>query len=98
MEIKPEIVNRVMTHTNAVVAVRFNKSTNQVVTMSQDGTMFIWLIESGQKVKSFNELHGAAEMTGLEFDEQFSRMYTASTDGSIKVAHYLINFRNFNLS
>jgi WD40 repeat protein len=30
MEIKPEVVNRIMTHTNAAVAVRFNKTTNQV--------------------------------------------------------------------
>jgi hypothetical protein len=55
--------------------------------MSQDGNIFIWLIESGQKVKTFNELHGTAETIALEFDESFTRMYTGSTDGTIKVIY-----------
>jgi WD40 repeat protein len=54
--------------------------------MSTDGKIFIWLIESGQKVKTFNELHGSAETIALEFDEGFTRMYTGSTDGTIKVS------------
>ncbi len=31
MEIKPEITDRVLTHTNSVVAARYNKHTNQVI-------------------------------------------------------------------
>lgn len=42
MEIKPEVTDRIMTHSNQVVAVRFNKNTNQIFTLSQDGTIFIW--------------------------------------------------------
>ena len=85
MEIKPEVVDRVMTHSNSVVSVKFNKNTNQVVTMSQGGTIYIWLIESGQKIKSFTNLHGNAEMVTMDFDESFTRIYTSSADGTIKV-------------
>jgi hypothetical protein len=47
--------------------------------------MFIWLIENGQKIKSFNELHENSELITMEFDETNTRIYTASSDGSIKV-------------
>jgi WD40 repeat protein len=77
MEIKPEVTNRVMTHSNPVVAAKFNKNSNQVVTLSQDGTMFFWLIESGQKIKTFNDLHGTSECTNLTFDESNTRIFTA---------------------
>ena len=85
MEIKPEITNRVMSHNNTVVAAKFNKNSNRVVTLSQDGTIYMWLIESGQKIKTFTELHGQAEVTRLTFDETNTRIYTASTDGTVKV-------------
>ena len=86
MEIKPEVTNRIQTHDKSVVAVKYNKSTNQVVTMSSDGNIYMWLIESGQKVKSINELHGSnAELTSMEFDETNTKIYTASNDGTIKV-------------
>ncbi len=85
MEIKPEVTNRVMTHSSAVVAAKFNKNSNQVVTLSQDGTIFFWLIESGQKVKTFNDLHGPSELTNLTFDESNTRIFTAGADGSVKI-------------
>lgn len=85
MEIKPEITDRILTHPNPVMAVKYNKKNNQVVTLSQDGTIFIWLIESGQKVKTMSELHGTSETTTMEFDESNTRIYTAGVDGSIKV-------------
>lgn len=48
----------------------------------------MWLIESGQKVKSFNDLHETSELTTMEFDETNTRIYTASTDGTIKVSKF----------
>lgn len=54
--------------------------------MSLDGNVYMWLIESGQKVKSLNQLHGPnAEMTSMEFDESFTKLYTAGNDGLVKV-------------
>ena len=78
-----------MSHNNTVVAAKFNKNSNQVVTLSQDGTVYMWLIESGQKIKTFTELHGQAEVTSLTFDETNTRIYTASTDGTVKVIKIL---------
>lgn len=59
-----------------------------MVTLSQDGTVFIWLIESGQKIKTFTNLHGNAELLTLDFDESYTRFYTGSADGTIKVRSY----------
>jgi hypothetical protein len=53
--------------------------------LSQDGTLYFWLVESGQKIKTFNELHGRSELITMEFDELNTRIYTASADGNIKV-------------
>ncbi|CAF0765559.1 unnamed protein product [Brachionus calyciflorus] len=85
MEIKPEITDRILTHSNPVVAVKYNKITNQVVTLSQDGTMYMWLLESGQRIKVFNELHGAHELITMSFDESNTRIMTAASDGLIKI-------------
>ncbi len=86
MEIKPEVTNRIMTHDKAVICAKYNKNSNQVITMSQDGNIYMWLIESGQRTKSINETHGPnAELTCMEFDESNTRLYTAAADGTIKV-------------
>jgi WD40 repeat protein len=42
------------------------------------------LVETGQKLKSFTDLHGNAEVTCMEFDETNTRLYTGGTDGKIK--------------
>jgi hypothetical protein len=47
--------------------------------------MYVWLIENGQKIKSFHDLHESSELITMEFDETNTRIYTASSDGSIKV-------------
>lgn len=46
--------------------------------------MHMWLIESGQKIKSIHNLHDF-EVTTFDFDEYKTKIYTASTDGTIKV-------------
>lgn len=56
--------------------------------MSLDGNVFMWLIESGQKIKSLNQLHGPnVEMTCMEFDSEFTKIYTAGNDGNIGVSY-----------
>ena len=47
----------------------------------------MWLIETGQKMKSIGELNTSEgiELTTMEFDDTNNKMFTASTDGRIKV-------------
>jgi WD40 repeat protein len=59
--------------------------------MSQDGTIFFFLIETGQKIKSINQLHGPnAELTCMDFDEANTKIYTAGNDGMAKVWYFII--------
>ena len=46
----------------------------------------MWMIDTGQKVKNFTNVHGNAELTALAQDENETRLYTASTDGTVKVS------------
>lgn len=85
MEIKPEITDRVMSHSNSVVCAKYNKNMNQVVSVSQDGTMYMWLLETGQRVKTFTELHDNYEVITMDFDETKTRILTAASDGLIKI-------------
>jgi WD40 repeat protein len=57
----------------------------KIVTLSQDGSLIIWLIENGQKLKTFTDLHAGAELTAFEFDEMGTRFYTGASDGLVKV-------------
>jgi WD40 repeat protein len=61
--------------------------------MSQDGTIFMWLIETGQKIKSLNQLHGPnAELSCLDIDESNTKIYTAGNDGTARVFFFRILF------
>jgi hypothetical protein len=59
--------------------------------------MYVWLIENGQKIKSFHDLHESSELITMEFDETNTRIYTASSDGSIKVKQNYSKFGHFIL-
>ena len=53
--------------------------------MCQSGTIIMWMIDTGQKVKQFNGTHGNAEVTCLAQDQSETRLFTGSTDGTVKV-------------
>ena len=53
--------------------------------MCQSGTIIMWMIDTGQKVKQFNGTHGNAEVTCLAQDQSETRLFTGSTDGTCKV-------------
>ena len=57
----------------------------QVVSVCQAGTLVMWMVDSGQKVKQFNQVHGNSEVTCLAQDQSQTRLYTGSTDGTVKV-------------
>ena len=66
-----------------------------MVSLSQDGTLYVWQIESGQKIKTFTDLHGTADVTRLEFDESYAKIYTGSADGTVKIWDF--NGHNYHI-
>ncbi|KAK3590864.1 hypothetical protein CHS0354_033793 [Potamilus streckersoni] len=85
MEMKLEIKDRVLSHEKPVVAAINNSVYNQVVSVCQGGTIIMWMIDTGQKVKQFNGIHGNSEVTCLSQDQSETRLFTGSTDGTVKV-------------
>ena len=59
--------------------------TFQVVSACQGGSVIVWMADSGQKVKQFSNTHGTAELTCLAQDYSETRLFTGSTDGTVKV-------------
>ena len=53
--------------------------------------MTVWMIDTGQKVKTFPQAHGEAEVTCMSQDMSETRLYTGSTDGTVKVSLLLRN-------
>ncbi|WAR03587.1 WDR49-like protein [Mya arenaria] len=85
MEMKAEIKDRIMSHDKPVVTALYNSVYNQVVSLCQAGTMIMWMVDTGQKVKQFANLHGSAEVTCLTQDSTETRLLTGSTDGTVKI-------------
>uniref|UniRef100_A0A5K3EKL2 WD_REPEATS_REGION domain-containing protein n=1 Tax=Mesocestoides corti TaxID=53468 RepID=A0A5K3EKL2_MESCO len=82
---RPDITDRIFTHDTPVVGVVYNPTFNQIVTVCQGGKMAYWLVESGQRIKNITNCHGDAEITCLSQDSTFTRLYTGSTNGTVKV-------------
>lgn len=57
----------------------------QVVSVCQTGTLVMWMVDTGQKVKQFHKIHGNNEVTSLTQDPSQTRLFTGSTDGTVKV-------------
>ena len=57
----------------------------KVVSACQGSTVNMWLLETGQKVKQFLNCHGNAEITTLGLDHSETRLFTGSSDGTVKV-------------
>ena len=51
----------------------------------------VGLIDTGQKVKTFTKIHNDAEVTCLAQDINETRLYTGSTDGTVKVSHMSVD-------
>ncbi|VDD74035.1 unnamed protein product [Mesocestoides corti] len=85
LQMRPDITDRIFTHDTPVVGVVYNPTFNQIVTVCQGGKMAYWLVESGQRIKNITNCHGDAEITCLSQDSTFTRLYTGSTNGTVKV-------------
>ncbi|XP_041356070.1 WD repeat-containing protein 49-like [Gigantopelta aegis] len=85
LDMKVEIKDRIMSHEKPIVTALYNTVYNQVISVCQAGTIVMWMIDTGQKVKQFNSSHGTAEVTCLSQDLSETRLFTGSTDGTVKV-------------
>ena len=50
--------------------------------------MVFWVLDTGQRVKTNTGVHGEAEITSLSQDVNGTMLYTAATDGTIKVSSW----------
>ncbi|CAL1538101.1 unnamed protein product [Lymnaea stagnalis] len=85
MEMKTEIKDRVVSHERPVVTAIYNSLYNQVISVCQAGTLIMWFVDTGQKVKQFNNAHGISEVTCMTQDHTETRLFTGSIDGTVKV-------------
>ncbi|VDP78595.1 unnamed protein product [Echinostoma caproni] len=85
LEMKVKIRDRIFSHEKPIVGVVFNSIFNQIVSACQSGTISYWLVDSGQRVKNIARSHNDAELTCLVQDPTETRLFTGSTDGTIKI-------------
>ena len=57
----------------------------QVVTGSDDSSVAVWDIETGNKSLMFSHAHGEEEITCMAFDSGWRRLITGARNGTIKV-------------
>lgn len=60
----------------------------QVVSSDSASSVICWLADTGQKVKEFHRCHGNAYITTMALDGTQTRLFTAGTDGEVKVGEH----------
>ncbi|KAL8187978.1 UNVERIFIED_CONTAM: WD repeat-containing protein 49 [Gekko kuhli] len=56
----------------------------EAITSDTGSTVIFWLIDTGQKTKEFTRCHGNAEISTMALDGTETRLFTGSTDGTVK--------------
>ncbi|XP_068118293.1 cilia- and flagella-associated protein 337-like [Hyperolius riggenbachi] len=74
-----------VTHGAPLSAIRYNRFFHQVVTASEDSSVVVWDVETGNKFLLLNNVHGKEEVTCLAFDTSQRKLMTGARNGSIKV-------------
>ncbi|XP_036820812.1 WD repeat-containing protein 49 [Oncorhynchus mykiss] len=85
MEAKREEGRRVTSHENSVTCVLYNSLFRQVISSDSGSSVICWLVDTGQKVKQFHRCHGDAEISTMALDGTQTRLFTAGTDGVVKI-------------
>ncbi|XP_070547299.1 LOW QUALITY PROTEIN: cilia- and flagella-associated protein 337-like [Ptychodera flava] len=85
MEMKPEVLDRILSHDKPVTSVVYSHTYNHVVSACTASTVYMWMLDTGQKLKQFLNCHGNAEITALALDQNETRLFTGSADGTLKV-------------
>ncbi|KAM4628419.1 cilia- and flagella-associated protein 337-like [Polymixia lowei] len=76
---------RITSHEHPVTCVLYNSLFRQVVSSDSASSVVCWLADTGQKVKHFHRCHGNAEISTMALDSTQTRLFTAGTDGEVKV-------------
>ncbi|XP_042564564.1 WD repeat-containing protein 49 [Clupea harengus] len=85
LEAKKESDRRLTSHESPVTCVLYNALFRQVISSDASSTITCWLMDTGQKVKQFTRCHGDAEISTMALDGTQTRLFTAGTDGLVKV-------------
>ncbi|XP_027136264.1 WD repeat-containing protein 49 isoform X2 [Larimichthys crocea] len=76
---------RTSSHEHPVTCVLYNSLFRQVVSSDSASSVICWLADTGQKVKQFHRCHDNAEISTMAMDGTQTRLFTAGTDGEVKV-------------
>ncbi|KAM4663576.1 cilia- and flagella-associated protein 337-like [Discoglossus pictus] len=73
------------THEAPLSGVLYNTFFHQVVTASEDSTIYVWDVETGTKSLLLNNAHGQEEITCMAFDKSQRKLITGARNGTIKI-------------
>uniref|UniRef100_A0A3Q3F0E0 WD repeat domain 49 n=1 Tax=Labrus bergylta TaxID=56723 RepID=A0A3Q3F0E0_9LABR len=76
---------RTSSHEHPVTCVLYNSLFRQVVSSDLASSVICWQADTGQKVKQFHHCHGNSEISTMALDGTQTRLFTAGTDGEVKV-------------
>ncbi|XP_041919110.1 WD repeat-containing protein 49-like isoform X1 [Alosa sapidissima] len=85
LEAKTEPGQRLTSHESPVTCVLYNSLFRQAISSDTCSTITCWLMDTGQKVKQFTRCHGDAEISTMALDGTQTRLFTAGTDGLVKI-------------
>uniref|UniRef100_F7FGI1 WD repeat domain 49 n=1 Tax=Ornithorhynchus anatinus TaxID=9258 RepID=F7FGI1_ORNAN len=94
---KTETSKRMTSHEKAVTCVLYNSVLKQVISSDAGSTVTFWMIDTGQKIKQFTGCHGNEEISTMALDESETKLFTGSTDGTVKIwdfdghCHHVLN-------
>ncbi|KAM9853495.1 cilia- and flagella-associated protein 337-like [Aulostomus maculatus] len=80
-----KVEERTSSHQHVVTCVLYNSLFRQVVSSDSASSVICWLADTGQKVKQIHGCHGNAEISTMALDGTQTRLFTAGTDGEVKV-------------
>ncbi|XP_067102682.1 cilia- and flagella-associated protein 337-like [Osmerus mordax] len=80
-----ETGHRALSHHCPVTCVIYNSLFRQVISSDSGSSVVFWLPDTGHKVKQFHRCHGNAEISTMALDGTQTRLFTAGTDGMVKV-------------
>ncbi|XP_057694508.1 WD repeat-containing protein on Y chromosome [Corythoichthys intestinalis] len=76
---------RTSSHEHPVTCVLYNSLFRHVISSDTGSSVICWMADTGQKVKQIHRCHGNAEISTMALNETQNRLFTAGTDGEVKV-------------
>ncbi|XP_075260159.1 cilia- and flagella-associated protein 337-like [Convolutriloba macropyga] len=83
MALKPEAKSAITSHEQPVTSARFLDQ-NQVISSDLGGNIYLWRVDTGKRSKKFAALHNGMDISCMALNEERTRFFTGSSDGSIK--------------